>query len=153
MSQFCFSIHCQHRINIGREHTVIFLHRGALSIAKPLSWPPARKSNNLQKFYYLCASKAIWPLQGRSFSITHHILHVSSFIHSINIDWAHTGRLAKKQCLLLNSQERKLGDSADSISMLPRRNPQTGYSLWWPLCSDQVHFAGRATSPGLASEV
>lgn len=104
MSQFRSSIQYQNRIDIGRKHTVILSHRWALSIANPLSWPPARKSNNLQKFHYLCASKAIWPLQGKSFSITHHILHVSSFIHSINIDCAPIGRLAEKQCPLLKKQ-------------------------------------------------
>lgn len=44
-------------------------------------------------------------------------------------------------------QERKLLDSPDSISMLPRRDPGTGYSLWWPLSSDEAHCAGRVTSP------
>lgn len=84
-----------------------------------------------------------------SFSITHHILHVSSFIHSINIDWAPTGRLAEKQGLLLNKQERKLCDSPDCISMLPWRNLETGYSLWWPLSSDEAHCARMVTSPSL----
>lgn len=147
MSQFCSSIQYQNRTDIGRKHTVIFSHRWALSIANPLSWPPARKSNNLQKFYYLCASKAIWPLQDKSFSITHHILHVSSFIHSINIDCAPIGRLAEKQCLLLKKQEGKWRVSPHSVSMLPRRNLETGYSLPWPLSSDEAHFAGRVSSP------
>ena len=116
--------------NIGREHTFIFSHWVTLS--KPLSWPPARKSNNLQKFYYLCASRAIWPLQGKSFSITHPMLHVSSFIHSINIYWAPTGKLAERQCLVLNEQERRSHDPSDSISVMQWRNPEE-YSLWCPL--------------------
>ena len=153
ISQFCSSVQHQNRTNNGREHTVIFSHRGTLSVAKPLSWPPARKSNNLQKFYYLCASRAIWPLQGKSFSIIHPILHVSSVIHSINIDWAPTGKLAERQCLLLNKQERGSRDPSDSISMLQWRNPEKEYSLWCPLSYDEAHCAGRVTIPGLASRV
>lgn len=139
------------RTNVGREHTVIFSQRGALSIAKPLSWPPARESNNFQKFYYLCASRSIWPLQGKSFSIIYHILHVSSFIHSINIDWTPTGRLAERQCLLLNQEEGKSCDSSDSISRLLWGNPEKGYSLSWTLSSDEAHCARNINSLRLAS--
>lgn len=49
-------------------------------------------------------------MKGQSVSIIYHILYVTLFIHSINIDGAPTGRLAERQCLLLN----RSCDSPDS---------------------------------------
>lgn len=36
-----------------------------------------------------------------------------------------------------------------TVSMLPRRSLETGYSLPWPLSSDEAHCAGRVSSPRL----
>lgn len=80
-------------------------------------------------------------IMGKSFHITYHILHVSSFIHSINIDWASTGRLAEGQCFLL----RGSCDSFESIRKYPRRDPEKGYCLWWLLSPDNAYCAKRVT--------
>lgn len=55
--------------------------------------------------------------------------------------------------LLIEQAGEKILTHLTLISILPRKNPEIGSSLWWPLSSDKDHFAGRVACSGLASEV
>lgn len=131
---------------VGRKYTKRFLNVKALSIAKPLSYPPARKNNKLQILLHVCQEPHL-TTTGKSFPITHHILHVGSFFHSINIYWASTERLAEAQCFLPSGPR----DSFDSISEHPWRNPEKGYSLYWLLPPGEA-YCGRVAILGLSSK-